>query len=145
MPNGRGDGTKHRRRSKDARKNCDPQHHIGHGNPPTITKHCPASPLAANQFPVLASGYCPSGAAAGKPPTPAQRSLPRCASCDERHSETAKPYLNKSNTRVGRTTMKTILAAIIALSALAGVATSASAYSNYESHYTINWSTGQGS
>jgi hypothetical protein len=41
--------------------------------------------------------------------------------------------------------MKTIFAALIALSALAGVATSASAYSNYESHYTINWSTGQGS
>jgi hypothetical protein len=81
---------------------------------------------------------------ANRPPLLNAR-LPRCASCDERHSETAKPYLNKSNTRVGRTTMKTILAAIIALSALAGVATSASAYSNYESHYTINWSTGQGS
>jgi hypothetical protein len=40
--------------------------------------------------------------------------------------------------------MKTILAALVALSALTGVATSASASSNYESHYTINWSTGQG-
>ena len=40
--------------------------------------------------------------------------------------------------------MKTILAALIALSALAGVATSASAYSNDNSDFRINWSTGQG-
>jgi hypothetical protein len=56
------------------------------------------------------------------------------------------PYLSGTELiEAGRTNMKTILAALIALSALAGVATSASAYSDYESHYTINWSTGQGS
>jgi hypothetical protein len=37
-----------------------------------------------------------------------------------------------------------ILSALIALSALIGAASSASAYSNHNSDYPINWSTGQG-